>query len=81
VCRQCGYEEREGTFFAVGGSSEDGEDEAVREAQVARTREHAQGWRWLSNTMMLGTLTFRSALFSQERGLYEHGGRTMHRVR
>jgi hypothetical protein len=53
-----GYEEREGTFFAVGGSSEDGEDEAVREAQVARTREHAQVWRWLSNTMMLGTLTF-----------------------
>jgi hypothetical protein len=58
VCRQWGYEEREGTFFAVGGSSEDGEDEAVREAQVARTREHAQVWRWLSNTMMLGTLTF-----------------------
>ncbi|HXD67677.1 MAG TPA: hypothetical protein VNV17_23830, partial [Solirubrobacteraceae bacterium] len=58
VCRQCGYEEREGTFFAVVGSSEDDEDEAVREARVARTREHARVGRWLSNTMMLGTLTF-----------------------
>jgi hypothetical protein len=58
VCRQCGYEEREGTFFAGGGSCEDDEDEAVREARVARTREHARVGRWLSNTMMFGTLTF-----------------------
>jgi hypothetical protein len=58
VCRRCGHEEREGTFFAVGGSCDDDEDEAVREARVARTREHARVGRWLSNTMMFGTLTF-----------------------
>ena len=58
VCRHCGHEEREGTFFAVGSSSEDDEDEAAREARLARAREHARVGRWLSNKMMLATLTF-----------------------
>jgi hypothetical protein len=59
VCRQCGHEEREGAFFAaVGPSEDDDEDEAVGEARVARTREHARVGRWLANTMMFATLTF-----------------------
>ena len=58
VCRHCGHEEGEGTFFAVGGSPEDDEDEVVREARLASTREHTRVGRWLSNTMMLATLTF-----------------------
>jgi hypothetical protein len=58
VCRRCGHEEREGTFFAVGAASEDDEDQAAREDRVARAREHARVGRWYSNTMMLRALTF-----------------------
>ncbi|MFZ1994784.1 MAG: hypothetical protein WAU75_11795 [Solirubrobacteraceae bacterium] len=58
VCRRCGHEEREGTFFAVGAASEDDEDEAASDARVARAREHARVGQWLSNTMMFRTLTF-----------------------
>jgi hypothetical protein len=58
VCRQCGHEEREGTFFAVGAACDDDEDEAAREARVARAREHARVGRWYSTTMTLRALTF-----------------------
>jgi hypothetical protein len=58
VCRQCGHEEREGTFFAIGAPSDDDEDEAAREARVARAREHARLGRWHSDTMTLRALTF-----------------------
>ena len=58
VCRQCGHEEGEGTFFAVGAACDDDEDEAACEARVARTREHARVGRWLSNMMTLRALTF-----------------------
>jgi hypothetical protein len=61
VCRQCGHEEREGTFFAVGDASEDDEDDAaraVRAAQAARAREHARVARWYSDAMLLRALTF-----------------------
>jgi len=58
VCRQCGHEEREGTFFGVAAASDDGEDEAAREARIARALEHARVGRWLSNTMLLQALTF-----------------------
>lgn len=57
VCRQCGHEEREGTFFGVGAACDD-EDEAAREARAARAREHARVGRWYSNTMTLRALTF-----------------------
>jgi hypothetical protein len=52
VCRRCGHEVREGTFFAVGAASEDDEDEA------ARVREHARVGRWYSETMLVRALTF-----------------------
>jgi hypothetical protein len=58
VCRQCGHEEREGTFFAVGAASHDDEHEAAREARVVRAREHARVGRWYSNMMTLRALTF-----------------------
>jgi hypothetical protein len=58
VCRRCGHEVREGTFFAVGAASEDDEDEEAREARIARAREHARVGRWYSNTMTLRELTF-----------------------
>lgn len=58
VCRQCGHEEREGTFFAVGAAFEDDEEEAAREARIACAREHARVGRWHSDGMLLRTLTF-----------------------
>lgn len=58
VCRQCGHEEREVTFFAAGPACEDDEDEAAREAWVACAREHARVGRWYSTTMLLRALTF-----------------------
>jgi hypothetical protein len=58
ICRRCGHEEREGTFFAAAGGSEDDEDEAAREARAARAREHARVGRWLSTTMLLRALKF-----------------------
>ena len=58
ICRQCGHDEREGTFFAVGADCDDDEDEAAREARVIRAREHARVGRWLSNAMTLRALTF-----------------------
>jgi hypothetical protein len=58
ICRRCGHEEREGTFFGGGAACDDDEDDATREAWVARAREHARVGRWLSTTMTLGALTF-----------------------
>ena len=58
VCRQCGHEEGEGRFFAVGAACDEDEDEAARKARVARAREHARVGRWLSNEMTLRALTF-----------------------
>jgi hypothetical protein len=58
VCRRCGQEEREGTFFGVDASSEDDQDEAARETRIARARAHARVARWYSNTMTLRALTF-----------------------
>ena len=54
VCRRCGHEEREGTVFAVGGACSNDENEAAREARVARARVQ----RWLSTGMLLRALTF-----------------------
>ncbi|HET8979806.1 MAG TPA: hypothetical protein VFN87_16725 [Solirubrobacteraceae bacterium] len=58
VCRRCGHEEREGTFFAGGGACDDDEDDAAREARIARAREHTRVGRWLSTAMTLRALTF-----------------------
>jgi hypothetical protein len=58
VCRDCGHEEREGTFFAAGAARDDDENEAAREVRVARAHEHARVGRWLSNAMTLRALAF-----------------------
>jgi hypothetical protein len=58
VCRRCGQEEPEGTFYAAQVSAQDDEDDATREARIARAREHARVGRWYSNTMTLRALTF-----------------------
>jgi hypothetical protein len=58
ICRQCGHEEREGTFFAAGAASDGDEDEAAHEARVARAHDHARVGRWLSSAMTLRALTF-----------------------
>lgn len=58
VCRRCGQQEPEGTFFGVQASADDDEDEAAREARVAGALAHARVGRWYSNTMMLRGLTF-----------------------
>jgi hypothetical protein len=57
VCRVCGHEEGEGTFFGAV-SSDDTEDEATREARIARARAHMRTQRWYSNTMTLRAVTF-----------------------
>jgi hypothetical protein len=58
VCRRCGQEEPEGTFYAAQVSAQDDEDDATREARIARARDHARVGRWYSNTMTLRALTF-----------------------
>ena len=76
VCQQCGHEEREGTFFAVGAACDDDEDEGARETRVARTREHTRVGRWLSNAMMLRALTF--PIYAAEGWLAVIGGSGSH---
>ena len=58
VCRRCGHEEREGTFFAASAACDDDEDAATREARIARARENTAAMRWLSTSMTLRALTF-----------------------
>jgi hypothetical protein len=58
VCRRCGQQEREGTFFGLQAPADDDENEAAREARIARARAHARVGRWYSNTMTLRALTF-----------------------
>jgi hypothetical protein len=57
VCRACGHEEREGTFFALA-SSEETENEAAREARLARALADLRAQRWYSDTMTLRAVTF-----------------------
>ncbi len=54
VCRRCGQQEREGTFFGPMASSGDEEDEAARDARVASARAQ----RWYANAMTLRAVTF-----------------------
>lgn len=57
VCRVCGHEEREGTFFGLV-SSDDTEDEAAREVRLARVLADQRAQRWYSDTMTLRAVTF-----------------------
>lgn len=56
VCRVCGQEEREGTFFAA--VEDDGEDEAARAARTARARAEMRDRRWYTGRMTLRAATF-----------------------
>lgn len=56
TCRVCGQEESEGSFYAH--SSDDDEDEAVREARIARAKAERRVQRWYADTMTLRAVTF-----------------------
>ena len=58
VCRRCGQQEPEGTFFAAHTGTAEDDDAAASEARAARARAHARVGRWFSNTMTLRALTF-----------------------
>jgi hypothetical protein len=57
VCRICGHQEREGAFFALHSDSDDTEDEAAREARLARVEAEARLQRWYSDTMTVRAAT------------------------
>jgi hypothetical protein len=54
VCRRCGQQEREGTFFGPMACSGDEADEAAPDARVASARAQ----RWYATTMTLRSVTF-----------------------
>jgi hypothetical protein len=57
VCRVCGHEECQGTFYAVA-TGEVSEDEGVRQARIARARAEARVQRWYAETMLLRAVSF-----------------------
>jgi hypothetical protein len=57
VCRMCGHEEAQGTFYAAS-ASDDGEDEAQRAARLARARADARVQQWYSHALTLRAVTF-----------------------
>ena len=71
VCRVCGHEEREGTFYAAF-SSDDTEDDAAREARIAQARADARTQRWYSHTITLRAVTF--PIYAAERWPARIGG-------
>jgi hypothetical protein len=58
VCRVCGHEEPEGTFYGALASPEETEDEAAREVRLARVLADQRAQRWYSDTMTLRAVTF-----------------------
>jgi hypothetical protein len=59
VCRVCGHQEPEGTFYALlDVDTADTEDEAAREARIARERAEERLQRWYSDTMTIRAVTF-----------------------
>jgi hypothetical protein len=57
ACRVCGHKEHEGSFFALA-ACDDTEDDAAREAWIARARAEARTQRWFSDTMTLRAASF-----------------------
>jgi len=57
VCRACGHEECEDTFYGAIPSG-DTEDEATREARIVRARAQMRAQRWYSDTLTLSAVTF-----------------------
>lgn len=58
VCRTCGHQEQAGGIFRMGQADNPDEDEAVREARMARIRAEQAVQRWYSNKMTLMAVTF-----------------------
>lgn len=58
VCRACGHEEPEGTFFGASAGGDGEEDEMERQARIARVRAEERVQRWYANTMLLRGVTF-----------------------
>ncbi len=59
VCLVCGHQEQEGTFYAgFDAGAADAEDEAAREARIARGRAEERLQRWYSDTMTIRAVTF-----------------------
>jgi hypothetical protein len=57
VCCECGHEAPEGSFFGASVSDE-GEDEAERQARIAKAQAEARVQQWYANTMLLRGVTF-----------------------
>jgi hypothetical protein len=76
VCRACGHEEREGTFYAPL-SSDESQDEVTRDARIARARAHMRAQQWYSDTMTLRAVTF--PLYAAEHWAAVIGGSDSHR--
>ena len=58
VCRVCGHQERVGGIMRFGQQDDPDEDDAVREARLARIRAEQEVQRWYSNKMLLMCVTF-----------------------
>jgi hypothetical protein len=58
VCRVCGHQEQEGTIMRLGQPESADEDEAVREARMARVHAEQVVQRWYANKMTLLGVTF-----------------------
>ena len=58
VCRVCGHQERAGGIMRFGQADAPEEDEAAREARMARIRAEEAVQRWYSNKMTLMAVTF-----------------------
>lgn len=58
VCRVCGHQEQEGTFYGLSSDADDTEDEAAREARLARAEAEQRLQRWYSDTMTIRAATF-----------------------
>ena len=58
VCRVCGHQERAGGIMRFGKADAPEEDEAARQARMARIRAEEAVQRWYSNKMTLMAVTF-----------------------
>ncbi|MGH2859464.1 MAG: hypothetical protein ACRDMJ_18475 [Solirubrobacteraceae bacterium] len=58
VCRVCGHQEQAGGIMRLGQADVPEEDEAAREARMARIRAEEAVQRWYSNKMTLMGVTF-----------------------
>lgn len=72
VCRVCGQEEPEGTFYAATAASDEPEDESGRQARLDRARAEMRVQRWYSNALTLRAVTF--PIYAAEGWVAQIGG-------